>query len=203
MSEQTTQLNPWFSIWRQPRATARALVENPKLAGMKPWAIVLSYAVLGAVMTLIAFEYSIASGLGLDPLVISGMLATIPLTFLMWFLMSWLMKVSAGWLGGSVSTLQMRNATGWGMILGFWLLPLTALQQNLLLLIDFPLLMLMVPILALIIGIYAMVAFFKFLGEILGFSAWRAFGTSILVWLLMFVPLMLLMVGIGLLLGNS
>lgn len=201
-----TTLNPWFSIWTRPRATIQQIVDTHPtrlvllLAAVAGFSQFLDRAVmrnLGDRMEwpmILAIAAVAGPVLGIVGLYIGGAL----------------LRWTGGWLGGRASMEQVRAAIAWSSVPLIWALPLwipelalfgqdlftkatPRLDANPLLavvLIGFGLV-------ELIIGIWAIVVFLKCLGQVQGFSAWRALGNALLAFLIVFTAILVPILLIG------
>ncbi len=198
-------LNPWLSIWTKPRATIRQIVETDPKYMVVPVAALAGIS--GGLSNLLESATPGGQAGAPDTAFVVGLLIGAVIGgaiggLLMWLLFSWLVKVTAGWLGGTSTLEHMRAAYAWGQSPGIWTIPVSLL---LLLLVggnlgggigQNPVLAGVVMVLGLIqvvIGIWSMVTLSKCVGEVNLFSAWRGFGAIILAGLLIMVPLMLIL----------
>jgi hypothetical protein len=181
-------LNPWFSIWFEPRATIRQLVQTDDehfvlvLAGLGGVSLSLILAILGIVELSNWEEIFMFAG------VAGPIIGCIGL-----YIHGWLACWTGRWIGGSGSTEQIRCALAWSNVPSLGLIPawlawlawfggngFTSDAPDL----DpspIPVLPAMVLILLAIIGLaWELIIFLKGLAEVQGFSAWRALGNYVL-----------------------
>ena len=190
--------NPWISIWTEPRATIRYLVSTD------PGRSVVALAVLGGIAQ--SLSQAIDQGLGEElsiPMIllfaagfgsIAGLLAL--------YLGSYLVQWTGRWIGGEGSLPKIRTALGWANVpmvvhLGFTFLLIPVLGQVLFLTEESKvqslgaggaMAFLLYGLAAMVLGIWSFVILLKGLGEVQGFSAWKAWGNLVLA-LLPFVAL--------------
>lgn len=196
------RLNPWLSIWTQPRATIRQIVERD------PTHMVLPLAALSGVSQMLnqtdgaVEELGIYGTLGLA--IVVGPLVGI----LQLYILAWLYRLTCGWLGGVATTVEMRSALAWSSVPNIWALllwvPLLALiafnnNQNPLagmengadfgggspLLIPF----LLLAAIGGVIALWQLIIMLKCIGEVSQFSAWRALLGTILAGLVVALPI--------------
>ncbi|KKO44464.1 hypothetical protein WG68_15530 [Arsukibacterium ikkense] len=127
------------------------------------------------------------------------------------FLFSWLLKISGRWIGGQATSEHLRAAMAWGAIpilctLLLWV-PLLALYGNAMFSSDtqritdnlVPYFILI--FLELLLAIWGVILIIKCVGQVQGFSAWRALGNVMLAILLFIVPVVLLGVLVAVMTG--
>lgn len=197
-------LNPWRSAWTRPRETIQAIVDgNPE------YQVYTLAALTGVCQTLerastrhMGDEMSLAAVLGIVALAgpISGVIA--------WYISSALIGWTGKWVGGVASYQQVRAAVAWSA------LPLIA---SLLLLApelwfygkelftshtpeidDSPYLYLLFIALEFGLAMWTLVLFLKMLGQVQGFSAWRALGNVLLAALVIVLPIVVIAFGVSL-----
>ncbi|WP_425395813.1 Yip1 family protein [Aeoliella sp.] len=112
-------LNPWISMWTQPRATVRQQLDTD------PWRHVLLVAALAGVSgqsanSLAAFPPSIElRAAALLGLMVGGAIMT-----LIWiFILGWVVGMTGRMIGGVANALECRTALAWSSIPTIWLMP--------------------------------------------------------------------------------
>ncbi|TWT31286.1 Yip1 domain protein [Posidoniimonas corsicana] len=185
-------LNPWVSIWNQPRATIRQIVDTDPRYMVLPIAIAMGVStVLSGVADSVADP---AQPLALTPAVavaISAVAGPI-LGLLLWLLNSWLISITARWIGGVATFTEMQAAYAWGAVPGIFTLPLSLL---LVILVgqfpgrDYLGLIAINGIAEGVLGIWSFVVLCKCIGEVSRFSAWKGWGAIILAGLLLMLPI--------------
>ena len=208
MTETTTgtTLNPWFSIWIRPRATIQQIIDSHPtrlvlvLAAVAGFAQFLDRAVmrnLGDRMEwpmIFALAAVAGSVMGIVGLYIGGAL----------------LRWTGGWLGGRASMEQVRAAIAWSSVPLIWALPLwipelVLFGQDLFtsatprLDANPPLAVALIGfgLVELVVGLWAIVVFLKCLGQVQGFSAWRALGNALLAFLIFFTAILVPILLIG------
>jgi len=206
-NEQQTSFNPYKSIWLQPRSTIQRIVDT------NPTYLVLVLLAL----TGIANGVSAASveGWGYDMSllwVFFIIVAIFPLiTILLLYLVSGLTRWTGKWLGGKATQEQIRAAYAWSyipiiatialyvplfMFYGFDLfnyqhttfsdsLPMVPVQSG----VAFGI----VAIAEVVLNVWSFVIALHCLGQVQGFSAWRALGNQALTALVLLVPIAIIM----------
>jgi hypothetical protein len=206
--ENTTQqmLNPWVSIWTRPRATIQQIVDvNPQ---RYIWALAAVSGVADALNQ--ASERSAGDELGL-PLILlivvaAGSIGGIVSLYLFGALFRW----TGGWMGGKASAENLRAAIAWSSVpvicsLVLWIPSFAIFGQELFTTetpnIDVNPSLLFVLFgygaIEMIIGVWAFVVLLKCIGQVQGFSAWKALGNTLLVGLIVMIPIALIIYGIG------
>ncbi|MEW4566951.1 Yip1 family protein [Tautonia sp. JC769] len=185
--------NPWKTIWRRPRATIRYLVATDPtrsvmlLAGLNGINSSLSRAVernAGDVLPLAAI-LGIALLLG-------------PIGGIIWlYLGGALLRWVSGWFGGRRQAEPIRTVLAWSLVpllttMVFWIPQLLLFGQEMFqsemprVESDPALLNTMVAlggvevVAILVLGIWSLVIYLHGLGEVEGYSAWKALGVTIL-----------------------
>jgi len=195
------QLNPWFSMWTKPRATIQQIIDsNPQhlvllLAAVSGFAELLNQASVKSLGDRLEWPYIVIAAAVLGP--ITGIISL--------YLGGALLRWVGSWLGGEASAQQIRAAIAWASVLTIWSLllwlpELALFGQDLFTTatprIDAnPLLavaLLGFSVVEIILGVWALVVLLKCLGQVQGFSAWKALGNLILSALVIVVPIMLL-----------
>ena len=188
--EEPQSLNPWFSIWLQPRATMQQILDTD------PARLVLLLAIIAGFFD--ALNQAVIQDLGdrmdswqsvVFSCAIGGPLSGV----LGLFVGGYLLRKTGSWLGGSASVREVRAAIAWGSIPMIWLgllwIPMIALFGDECFtsltprLDEDPVLasaMLFLGLIELIGAIWAIVISLKCLGQAHKFSAWRALGSVLL-----------------------
>lgn len=193
--------NPWISIWHEPRATVeRILARDPK------YCVLLLASLSGVAQTLDgAVERSLGDDLAWPYIVLSAAIAG-PITGLLaLFLGSWLLRLTGRWLGGRGDALRIRTAIAWGNAPVVWGLllwiPLLLVFGQEFFATETPLmdsrpvlyaLYLGFAVVDFVIAIWALFAFLHCLGQVQGFSAWRALGNTVAAAAVVAVPALVL-----------
>jgi hypothetical protein len=191
-------LNPWFSIWTKPRATIRQIVEIDEEH------MVLLLAAVGGFSTALALFPHVGSEKNID---CTGII-TLCLVFGAFFGVVWLYVFSAlivwtgRWLGGSCPVEHIRCAIAWSNVPDLWtlslLIPGLALFGKAFFSAELPALdsdpsLLCLywgfGVIRLVVCVWEFIVLLKCLGEVQGFSAWRALGNLALVCLVVFLGL--------------
>ncbi len=202
---QEQQFNPWFSMWTQPRATMQQIIDNnPQrlvllLAAVSGFAEALNRASMKNLGDKLEWPYIVIAAAVLGP--IAGIIGL--------YLGGALIRWVGSWLGGEASAQQIRAAIAWASVLTIWglllwLPELVLFGQDLFTTatprIDAnPLLVVALlgfSVVEIILGVWALVVFLKCLGQVQGFSAWKALGNLVLAFLVIMVPIMLLVFAI-------
>lgn len=177
------RMNPWLSMWVRPRETIRAIVDaNPKyrffvLSIIYGLPVLLNVAQNSSLAEVWPFVMTIAAALILSPLI-----GLIGIT-----IASVLLYVTGKWVGGKASFLEVRAAMCWSNVTNvaniiLWII-LMAMFGNALFCVTFPQMTFSTPQMTVlgfiflaqfVIAIWGFIILLKALGEVQGFSAWKA-----------------------------
>ena len=169
-------LNPWFSIWLRPRATIQQIVDT------NPTRLVLVLVVLAglpSVFEVCSKKTSLPTSLFLS-FILGPLLGIIIL-----YIGGALLHLTGRWLGGLASPQNIRAALAWSNVPIIWALLLWIPKLSLFWSTsDVSFIDNSDPVgfilLEKMIGIWSFVILLKCLGQVQGFSVWRALGNSIL-----------------------
>ena len=207
---ETTPLNPWFSMWLHPRRTIRRIVET------NPDRLVLLLAAVGGIVEALINASSDSKGenMSLQAILLTALIGGPLMGVIGLWLGGALLRWTGGWIGGQADSRRIRATLAWANVPLVWSL---LLWIPALLLFGAELFATATPILDAstmlsglymvfsfgigIVSIWAFVVFLHALGEVQGFSAWKALGNSILAGLVVLVPL-LAIVGVAILIGR-
>ncbi len=189
-------LSPWIQMWVKPRQTIRQIVSvNPSA---KIYWLSLVY---GFPMVLYLFQgASLAQNTPLPIIFLFALIGGLILGFIGISIGSALIYWTGKWVGGKGSYKQVRAAIAWSNVTNtvncvLWLLMAFVFGKGLFL-ADFAytpfvgterLIVNFIFIAQFIISIWSLVIFFKALGEVQGFSAWKAILNALLPVFLIFV----------------
>ena len=198
---ETTPRNPWFSMWLHPRRTIRQIVEAD------PGRLVLVLAAVGGIVEALTNATSDSQGdnLSLRTILLTALIAGPLMGIVGLWLGSILLRWTGGWIGGQADSRRIRTALAWANVPLLWSL---ILWGPALLLFGAELFTTATPIIeasSMFAGLYlvfsfgigifslwAFVVLFHALGEVQGFSAWRALLNTILAILAVAIPLIVL-----------
>jgi len=194
-NEQQTSFNPYKSIWLQPRSTIQHIVDtNPTYLVLALFALA---GVAGGIST------ASAEGWGYDMSLLWVFLiivAIFPLAaILVLYLLSALTRWTGKWLGGKATQEQIRAAYAWSYIPVITTITLYVLlfmfygtdlfgyqvQSD----VAFSI----VAIAEIALNVWSFVIGLHCLGQVQGFSAWRALGNQALTALVLLVPIAIIM----------
>ena len=187
---QIQSMNPWVSIWIKPRGTIRWIVETD------PTRHVVLLAVVGGIANSLNLVEMFNLG-DLLPLpimlifaLVAGAIWGLPYIYIFGAILRW----TGSWFGGEATRKEVRAAIAWSSVPSIWALMLWVpglilLREELFTSPRLPYLSpskdydyLIVGFIYLrgVIAIWAGIVFFKCLGEVHGFSAWKAIGATII-----------------------
>jgi hypothetical protein len=195
--------NPFLTIWTRPRATIRGIVDTNPILHVVPLAMAggvvqtIDRAVQRNAGDVLSLPAIIALAVFLGP--IGGLIGL--------FVGGWFTRTAGRWLGGRATPEQVRAAIAWSFIPGLATIPILIVQigffgrelftqSKLTVGSDgfLTLVLMATGVLEVVLGIWSFVILLKCVGEVQGFSAWKALGSLILIVLVIFVPIMLLVI---------
>ena len=195
---ETAVLNPWLSMWTKPRSTVQWLIERD------PARNIVLLPTLAALSD--ALNRASSKGLGdtspLPLILVMALVTSVIFGPLMLYLGSIILGWTGKWLGGRASREAIGMALAWSMVpiawsLLLWIPELLIFGTELFShsapsVAASPLLFLSFKVAEAVLGCWALVLLLKSLGQVQGFSAWRALGTTLLGLLILVVPIVLL-----------
>jgi len=211
--EEPGLLNPWISIWREPRATIQQIVDaNPN--GTNPQRTVLLLAALGGFAQQLndaTADHRGDDGTGIVSILLWAAPAGALSGIIGLFIGGWAVHWTGDWLGGKATGTQIRSALAWGQVPIIWGLllwiPFLALAGEEMFTTATPrldeagllvsTLMISLGVLGLVIGLWSFVVLSKCVGQVQGFSAWRGLGNLFLPVAVFLVPFLLLLLAFG------
>lgn len=195
------RFNPWSQIWLHPRLTIQQLVD------INPTYRVIPLAMIGGVAEALdraswrSSGDDLSLGFILGIAIVFGAIGGIVQLYILGALIHW----TGRRMGGSAYGEDIRAAMAWSNIPNMWGLllwiPQILILGEELFTTHTPMLnadpFLAIPLLSfgflqLVLGIWALVIFLHALGQVQGFSAWKALGNVALSILVIVVPLALL-----------
>ena len=210
MESNNQALNPWVSMWTKPRATIQQIVDaDPQrlvliLAAISGFAKVLDRARMSSLGDELEWPYIFLIA------AIAGSIGGIIVLYIGSALIRWV----GSWIGGIASSQDIRAAVTWSSVPIIWALicwlPGLALFGQELFTTETPkinatpsltILMLGFAAIEISIRIWALVVFLKCLGQVQGFSAWKAIGNVLLAGLFsipIYFPILVIVGWIGL-----
>jgi hypothetical protein len=203
-------VSPFLSIWFRPRATIRRIVDTDPtrhvlllaIANGMVWvavgALMLDLAKVWHLVAIVALCVALGAALGIAMLYFDG----------------WLIRWTGHLLGGKATAEQVRAATAWsmfpsifGMILNMPIAVVSWQERGLA-----PeagryaqrpdITLTAYPILVAGVRLWIEIIYYKCYGEVHGFSAWRAWGASMLEGLVIGIPLACVVVALVLASGG-
>ena len=200
-------LNPWVSMWTKPRATIQQIVDtNPQrlvllLAAAAGFGQALDRASINSIGDRVDWPviFIVAA--------VGGPIAGLIGLYIGGALIHW----TGTWIGGKTSAENIRAAIAWSSVPMLWALllwiPELALFGQELFTAETPVIdadttlnsaFLAFGAVEVTIGIWTLIVYLKCLGQVQGFSAWKALGNSILAGLVIIVPILIIAIAIGL-----
>lgn len=194
-------LDPWLSMWTRPRATVRQLVET------RPQHAALLLAALGGVAQVLdrASWRNLGDHYGMGGIFLAAAVAGPIGGVLTLYLFGWLISITGRWLGGEAPPGHVRTAMAWGNLpnvagLLLWLPALALIGREMFTSLTpqldaqplLALLLLPLGLAWMALAIWSLVLLLHGLGEVQGFSAWRALGSVLLAVLLVLAPIFVL-----------
>ncbi len=200
LDESPQTMNPWLSIWTRPRQTIRWIVNTD------PHRSVLLLAALAGIAQ--ALDRASSRNLGdrislptiLGLAVLLGPIGGIIGLYLGGFLLRW----TGRWIGGRASPPEIRAAIAWSSVPAIVALPLwvpeLALFGQELFTSETPTIDENPPLAAALLGfsvvefclaVWSFILLLKCVGEVQGFSAWKALGNVLLAALVIVLPILM------------
>lgn len=194
-------INPWFTMWYKPRETIRKIIKyDPKylviiLAMVSGFSETLDRASLKSVGDYFSLTQIFAVALIVGPIV--GLASL--------YISSWLLRWTGKWIGGKASSEHIRTAIAWSTVPLVWALLLwipesvlfgkelfTSATPTMDASLSLTILFLLFSIIEIVIGTWTIIVYLKSLGEVQGFSAWKALLNSFLSALVILIPILII-----------
>ena len=203
--ETTPIMNPWFSMWWHPRRTIRQIVAT------NPDRLVLLLAAIGGIVQGLmgAADKSHGDRSSLPVILLVNLILGPVMGIIGLWVGAALLRWTGGWIGGQADSRRIRTAVAWSNVPMVWSLLLwvpalllfgAELFTEATPIIDASLmlssLLLGFSIGMVVIGIWSSVVCLHALGEVQGFSAWKALLNGLLAMLVVLIPI-LAIVGIA------
>ncbi len=174
-------MNPWVTIWTQPRATIRHIVDtNPKRSFF--W-----LASLYSLQSLLFLANYISLGLSYHFLwVILLVVVVSPLVGSIWiYFYGWLFHMTGKWLGGKASLINVRAAFAWSKVpllinLVMWIVLLVFTAGHAFIQFQSMPTLIFMNVVAVISGLWSIILLIQCLREIQNFSLGFALGNTFL-----------------------
>ncbi len=194
----TRGLNPLLAIWTRPRATIQQIIDDDP----EGWVLALA-AIAGIGQTLNdASTRSSGDSLDLPSIFIIAVIAGPLLGILGLYAVGALLRWTGRWIGGHASQVEIRCASAWSQVPAIWAMLLWVpelwlfgsemfTEQTPRIDADptLQVVLLVIVMIEIVITIWSIVVFLECLGQVQGFSAWKALGNSILAGLVIVVPI--------------
>ena len=201
-------LNPWFSMWTKPRDTIQQIIDSDD-----PKNMVLFLAAISGISSILSGAVGNNTG-DQQPLVgiIAGALIVGPIAgviglYISGMLLSWTGK----WIGGRASAEYVRTALAWAHIpviwtVLLWIPEILIFGQETFMTPDENSLVTTAPyafyevgfgIIKMTASVWAFILLLKGLGQVQGFSAWKALWNLMIPGLLFLIPIILIVVAVG------
>ena len=193
--------HPWISMWVRPRETIRAIVKkNPRQS------FYLLSAIYGFPLLLqMAQNFSLGEVLSFLPILLGALILSLFIGMLVITVISGLLSWTGGWIGGKASFLQVRAAVAWANVpntvnILMWLLMVATFGNQVFThsfaetpFIGYQLIVVFFAFLVqVMVAVWGFIIGLKALGEVQGFSAWKAL-------LNVLIPFFMVMIGIWIL----
>lgn len=202
MTESAVAANPWFSMWLRPRETIQSIVSRD------PTHLVLLLAMLSGISQALgkASTKNLGDSMALPAIFVVVAVAGSIGGIVGLYVFSYLLKISGTWLGGHSSLVDIRAAAAWSSVPIIWAMLLWVPELLIfgkdLFTADMasvearPVVFFAFMGVEVVIGIWSWVTFCKALGQMQGFSAWRALGSAVLAILIVALPILLLLLAL-------
>jgi hypothetical protein len=195
--------NPFFTIWTRPRATIRGIVDT------KPNYLVIPLALANGILGALNNAAQRNAGDRVPDAAILRLALTLgPIGGLIGlYVGAWALGLSCRWLGGRANSTAVRAALGWSAVptlatIPIWILQLAVFRHEMFT-TEMPsvdanpalfALVIATGCLEFVLAIWSFVILLKTLGEVQGFSAWKALGAILLITLIVLIPIIILVV---------
>jgi hypothetical protein len=195
--------NPFLTIWTRPRATIRGIIETDPT--YRVIALTSASGIVGALNN--AAQRNAGDRLPLSAIL--GMAIVLgPIGGLIGlYIGAWFVGLSGRWLGGRADSEEVRAALAWSaaptlVVIPIWIIQLAvfghemftsatpSVEANPALYI----LVITTAVAEFALAIWSFVILLKTLGEVQGFSAWRALGSMLLITLIILIPFIILVI---------
>lgn len=205
-SQPEPALNPWIAIWTKPRETIQQIVDTD------PNHLVLLLAALGGVSQTLdrASIRSAGDQIEIQWIFLIAAVGGPIFGIIGLYIGAALVRWTGQWLGGTGSSENIRAAIAWGNVpivlaLVLWIPELALfgeelftaemprMEANPMLAVVFTGFMLV----EMVIGIWTIVIVLQCLGQVQGYSAWRALANTLLAVMVIVVPLVLVAITIA------
>lgn len=190
-------LNPWLSMWTKPRTTIQQIIDTD------PERLVLVLAAITGISH--TLDKASMKGAGDElawPVIIVVAAIVGPIVGIIFlYISAALVRWTGKWIGGQASSKNVRAAYAWSSIPLIWALalwiPEVALFGQEIFATETPrvvanphlqFLYLGFMLIEILIALWAIVVYLKCIGQVQGFSAWKALGNTILAVLVILVP---------------
>ncbi|MCP5469747.1 MAG: YIP1 family protein [Chlamydiales bacterium] len=169
--EPEKQMNPWVAIWFRPRKAMREILRRDE---QQPtiWLALILGILNGVSSSILVWGKYAGQGFWVHVgMIASNLIIAIAIAYLYLYFISWVFQFVGAWFEGKGNTHAIRLAVGWSFypwsvtaMLGLISAPFYAAPQA----------QAIIAIFYAILSIWALVIFFKLLGEAHRFSAWRS-----------------------------
>jgi len=198
--------NPFFTIWTRPRATIRGIVNiNPA------YLVILLTIASGIVQALNdAVRINAGDNLSLQAVLVTALVRGSIGGLIFLYVGAWFVGLSSSWLGGRADSGEVRAAMAWSSVpivatIPIWLIQLavagremfTTEMPNVVANPALSVFMIVTTVIEVLLAIWSFVLFLKTLGEVQGFSAWRALASLFLIMVIVLVPIVLLVTSLS------
>ena len=197
------EMNPWFSMWTQPRETIRSIIQhNPRYG-------VFCLATIYALQNLFYFANFYSVGLDFRLfLILAIILILSPAIGMLWvYYTGWILQITGRWLGGGAPTLHLRAVVAWSQVpcilsLVMWFVLALARSEMVFVQAAIGSALIFVNLIALILGIWSFVLLVQSIREIQGFSLGRSLANVFLSGGISWVVVFLLVLSLGVVISS-
>ena len=193
-------MNPWISIWLQPRQTIRQIVDtNPKRFVLL---LAIGAGIADVLMKTLPLAFQEKIHLPLVVAALIGLVGGSLFGILALYLFGWLYRWTGNWLGGQATAVETRAAIAWTQIpsvwlFGLWLMLLAASGGDLLKAAEkqagmtpvAAIFSILFGLASIVIGVWQFVIVCRGVAEVHRFSGWKGFGSVVITQSLFLVPI--------------
>lgn len=206
----TLPISPWISIWTRPRQTIQRISDDDP-----EQSLLLVISLAGFIQFLNnASSNNLGNSLAWPAIIVIGAILGPIGSILGLYIASALVKWTGVRMGGSGTMASIRAAMAWSQVPVIWTLvlwvPMLALLGQDMFTAAMPrleaspglgVLLLLFVLVQVMVSLWGLVLLLKCLGQVQGFSAWKALANVLLAGLALLVPIVLLSLAVTLLAG--
>lgn len=181
-------MNPWITIWTEPRATVRSILATNPRRGF--WLLATLYALALSFSTANFYSWGLAHSFSaiFFPLVLLS-----PITGAVWLgFQAWILRLTGRLFGGHAPIQSVRAALAWSrtpylLELVMWVVLMILHAETVFIQHAIGAAAAFIVLISLIINLWALVLLIQLIREVQGFSLGRAIGNVLVAWAASFI----------------